>query len=155
MQMRLFSRKPPDPRSNLTMAASCAGLLFSLLVLAGGGATVHSILNFRSVAEAKPLGTNVYPAYTGSVFLTECELPSCVWAPEIAVLEAGTASEKPTDAVLNLLAAKAREVGGNAVIRVKVWRQPSGFTWHAPHGSGVAVQLCDTNATAGMNGYWR
>ena len=37
------------------------------------------------------------------------------------------------------MAAKASEVGANAVEDARCWKQPSGFSWASPHASGQAV----------------
>jgi hypothetical protein len=59
--------------------------------------------------------------------------------------------------VYTSMANRARELGTNAVIQVKTWRQPSGFSWAAPHGSGQAVRISKIKAleSLGIKGSWR
>jgi hypothetical protein len=47
-------------------------------------------------------------------------------------------------------------VGGDAVINVKRWRQPSGMSWSSPHGVGDIVKIEDPeNLKLGaMAGRW-
>lgn len=54
------------------------------------------------------------------------------------------------------MADRARELGANAVIQVKTWHQPSGFSWAAPHGSGQAVRIKDVKLleSLGIKGNW-
>jgi uncharacterized protein YbjQ (UPF0145 family) len=54
------------------------------------------------------------------------------------------------------MADRARELGANAIIQAKTWRQPSGFSWAAPHGSGQAVRIKDIKGleALGINGAW-
>lgn len=115
---------------------------------------VHSMWLLTSSAQTRPLNTAVHPAYHGPIFLTESDPPNGPSAEQIAIIDAGTVSDQPTETVLITLANEARKAGANAVFRVKIWRQGSGFTWNAPHGSGTAVNLVDTNVISGLNGYW-
>jgi hypothetical protein len=131
------------------------GLIGSLPLVSGCGGGVHSMWNTRRQAEAKPLNATTHPPYSGPVFITEIGLLAHESAERIAVLEAGTVDDQPTETVLVMLAEKAREVGANAVVDLKIWRQGSGFSWKAPQGSGLAVRIADTNAVSGLNGYWR
>jgi hypothetical protein len=110
-------------------------------------------LGRRSSAEL--VAAHPLPAHTGPVFLTESGWPANHPAACVAKLHAGTASEEPTETVLVLLAQKAREVGANAVVELKIWRQGSGLSWKAPQGSGLALRIADTNAVSAFNGYWR
>ncbi len=41
------------------------------------------------------------------------------------------------------LANHARAMGADAVIEMKLWHQPEGWSWAAPQGSGIAVKLTD------------
>jgi uncharacterized protein YbjQ (UPF0145 family) len=61
-----------------------------------------------------------------------------VWLGPIAVTKGwyGSAEE-----VLDRLAAEARALGANAVLRVVVGFGPSGFSWAAPQARGMAVHI--------------
>jgi len=45
------------------------------------------------------------------------------------------------DDIMGEMAHRGRELGADAVINIKQWRQPSGFAWAAPHGHGEAVKI--------------
>jgi len=128
------------------------GCVFLVTGCAGG---VHSFWSTRAQTEARLLTATNYPAYSGKVFLTEGGLAANQPVQAVAQLDAGTAEVLPTEAVLEMLVDKACEVGANAVIHVRIWRQVSVYTRNAPHGCGLAIRLFDTNALSGLNGYWR
>jgi uncharacterized protein YbjQ (UPF0145 family) len=44
----------------------------------------------------------------------------------------------------------ARELGADAVVEVSIWRQPAGFAWATPHGSGKAVHLIDKSQATSL-----
>jgi uncharacterized protein YbjQ (UPF0145 family) len=54
------------------------------------------------------------------------------------------------------MAKRARQLGADAVIDVDTWRQPSGFAWAAPHGSGKAVKFRNKEDIdlSGVDGDW-
>ena len=143
-------------------ARVCASLVLIVLALWLTGcrsdpdtqSRVHSMWMLTSAAQTRPLTSVQPPVVNGMVFLTESDPPSGHWAEHIAKVDAGTVNDQPTEAVLIMLADEARKAGANGVFCVKIWRQGSGFTWNAPHGSGLAVRLVDTNAVADLNGYW-
>jgi uncharacterized protein YbjQ (UPF0145 family) len=103
---------------------------------------------------AKPLTKAQYPPYAGKVFLTQSGLTKAMPGERLAQLDVGTATTRPAEETLVLLADKARQTGANAVFNVKVWQQGSGFSWQAPQASGIAVRLADTNCLAGLSGHW-
>lgn len=143
-------------RKTVRVATVCAGiLLLGSLPLVTGCAGVHSMWNLKPSSSAKFLGTTNYPPHEGLVFLTEIALPAHASAERIALVDAGTVDDSPTEKALVILADKARAIGANAVVNLKIWRQGSGLSWKAPQGSGLAVRLADTNAVSGINGYWR
>ena len=58
----------------------------------------------------------------------------------IAIIDVGKIWYSGSDDILVEMAHRAREMGADAVINVKRWHQPSGFSWAAPHGQGQAVE---------------
>lgn len=111
--------------------------------------------NISTRVTAKPLTKTQYPPFAGKVFLTQSALPKVMPAGErIAQLDVGTVTNRRAKDTLFLLANQARQVGANAVFKVSVWQQGSGFSWKAPQASGIAVRLADTNYLAGLSGHW-
>jgi hypothetical protein len=54
------------------------------------------------------------------------------------------------------MAKRARELDADAVVDAKTWHQPSGWSWAAPNGSGLAVHVKDLKAieSSGLQGNW-
>ena len=64
----------------------------------------------------------------------------------LGTLDVGTIWYGGGDKVDQQMADRARAMGADAVINVRRWRQPSGFAWAAPHGSGQAVKILNPGA---------
>src|SRR5690349_12137895 len=103
-----------------------------LLAIAQAGCSTHNLWNVTARTSAEQLAEGRHPAHTNRVFLTESELPKSVVCMPIAKIDAGTVTTENTERVLILMADKAREVGADAVIKVRVWRKLSGFSRSAP-----------------------
>ncbi len=88
------------------------------------------------------------------VFVTQQGLPSNVVVQEIARIEVGKIWYGSSKNVLTSMAERGRELGANAVIQVKTWHQRSGFSWAAPHGSGLAVRVSDPKVLESVSGIW-
>jgi hypothetical protein len=86
--------------------------------------------------------------------VTQQPLPSGVAAEELARIDVGKIWYGSSKNVEISMADRARELGANAVVQVKTWHQPSGFSWAAPHGSGVAVRV-DPKALESLSGSWQ
>ncbi|WP_163832643.1 YbjQ family protein [Spartinivicinus ruber] len=58
--------------------------------------------------------------------------------------------------VFQSFADAARDLGANAVVDVRIWYQPSGWSWAAPHGSGKAVKVIEPFSIdfSQVKGYW-
>ena len=128
------------------LAWICVGVL-------AAGCSPHNMWNVKTRVEAKPLTKAQYPPYAGKVFLTQSGLPKSMLDERIAQLYVGTVTTQPAESTLLLLADRARQKGANAVFKVKVWQQGSGFSWKAPQASGIAVRLVNTNGLAGLSGH--
>ena len=74
----------------------------------------------------------------------------------VSTIEVGKIWYGSAGNVLESIGERARELGANAVIDVKTWHQPSGFSWAAPHGSGRAVVVNDMEKfkLSGIVGSW-
>ncbi|MFO1513812.1 MAG: hypothetical protein U1F83_12990 [Verrucomicrobiota bacterium] len=95
-----------------------------------------------------------FAAHTGKVFLTDLPLPVSVKYESLGKIDGGKVTFSNTEDLLILMANRSRMVGANAVINLKTWRQPSGWSWNAIHGSGEAIRISDTNSLVGLAGYW-
>jgi len=59
------------------------------------------------------------------------------------------------DPVYQEMANKALEIGADAVVEMKTWRQPAGGSWAAPQASGMAIQVNDEKFDfTKMSGKW-
>ena len=97
-----------------------------------------------------------YPPYGGKVFVTEQALPATIKYETVGTVDVGKIWYGSDKNVLASMAERARQIGANAVINVKTWHQPSGFSWAAPHGHGEAVRLNDVSTlqSTGIAGDW-
>jgi hypothetical protein len=84
-------------------------------------------------------------------------LPASAKYEVLAELEVGKIWYGSSGNVLQSLADGARKLGADAVIEVKTWHQPSGFSWAAPHGSGKAIKILDSPSVdfASLPGEWK
>ena len=116
----------------------------------------HSPMIVKNTTDSVPLSQTKYPPHHDTVFVTEQPLPSNIAFDVVATIDVGKVWYGSSKNVLVSMADRARELGANAVIDVKTWHQPSGFSWAAPHGSGQAVHVTslDSLKSAGVAGTW-
>lgn len=92
--------------------------------------------------DSNPVPAKIYPAHSGPVLVLDGPLPATVryeFIVQLKVREGGyRSSEENQD---RALAKRARAAGADAVIDVKRWRQPAGWSWAAPHADGRAVRI--------------
>ncbi len=115
-------------------------VLTATFLLAACGA--HNPMNPVSSTDTTPRTSVRYPASNQKVFVTEQSLPPSAFEP-IANIDVGKNWYGGSGDAMTRMANRARELGADAVIQAKTWMQPSGFSWAAPHGSGLAVRLKD------------
>ena len=128
-------------------------LLLIGTVLMFSGCSTHSWWIIADTASSQtPPGR--FPAHPEKVFLTDLPLPVSLKYESLGKIEAGKVTYSTTENLLILMADRSREIGANAVINLKTWRQPSGWSWNATHGSGAAIRIADTNSLVGLTGYW-
>jgi hypothetical protein len=130
-------------------------LVCSLLAL-GGCSTAHDPFIIRDTTSASMQSPITYPAHNRKVFLTQQLLPADIHYELIEKIEVGKIWYGSTKDVSQSIADRARQIGADAVVEMKTWRQPSGFSWAAPHGSGKAVRLSEnaTNSLSNLKGQW-
>jgi hypothetical protein len=101
--------------------------------------SAHSPMIVKNTVSTTKPATQLAPHHE-KVFITEDSLPAASY-DYVAVIDVGKIWYGGSTAVLVSIAERAREVGADAVIEVKTWHQPSGFSWAAPHGSGTAIKF--------------
>ncbi|MCF8082703.1 MAG: hypothetical protein K9M96_06395 [Deltaproteobacteria bacterium] len=118
------------------------------------GCSAHSAWITKDTTDTAPITETAYPAHNNKVFVTENSIKEGQFTP-VARIDIGKVWYGSTDNVLESMAIRAREIGADAVIDVKTWRQPSGWSWAAPHGSGLAVKMKDNDLDfSGLSGKW-
>jgi hypothetical protein len=120
-------------------------VIAALLVLFISGCSAHNPFIITNTTQSSPVSKNQYPVYTGKVFITEQSLPASIEFDIISTVDVGKVWYGSSSNVYTSMADRAREVGANAIIQVRTWHQPSGFSWAAPHGSGQAIKIKDLN----------
>ena len=118
--------------------------------------SAHSPFIITNTTESSPVSQNKYPAHHDRVFITEQSLPAGLEFELISSIDVGKIWYGSSNNVLISMADRARELGANVIIQAKTWKQPSGFSWAAPHGSGQAVRVSDIKAleSLGIKGSW-
>ena len=111
------------------------------------GCAAHSPMILRNTVDVTPAaGTSAAAPHSRKVRVTEGGLPPSVRYEALGTLDVGTIWYGGGDKVDQQMADRARAMGADAVINVRRWRQPSGFAWAAPHGSGQAVKILNPGA---------
>jgi hypothetical protein len=113
-----------------------------MLLLVTTGCAVHSPMLMTSKVEATKIAKTL-PPHANKVFISAKDLPAGIAYDTIAQIEVGRVWYGDDDMVKIPMADKARELGADAVIKTVIWRQPAGWAWSAPQGSGTAVKLQD------------
>ena len=126
----------------------------ALLVLCGCSA--HSPFITQNTTSSSMKSASNYPAHSNVVFVTTAAAPPELSCEVIEKIDIGNVWYTASRTVRQSLADRAREVGADAVVEVKEWRQMSGFSWSAPHGSGKAIKIPagSTNLLTTLNGDW-
>jgi hypothetical protein len=125
-------------------------IFVTVLCLVLSACAAHSPFIMKDTTDSAVASPNKYPANHDKVFVTEQSLPAGVDYDVIGTIEVGKVWYGSSDNVVTSMADRARELGANAVIQVKTWHQPSGFSWAAPHGSGEAVRIKDTGSLTSL-----
>lgn len=118
-------------------------LLIVLPVILLSACTAHNPLDVTPVTDSTRASAAVYPANANRIRITREGLPPGTAYTVIGTIDAGSNWYGPDADAEKMMADKARAMGADAIIQAKLWHQPSGFSWAAPHGSGVAVKLSD------------
>jgi hypothetical protein len=115
------------------------------IVLGLCGCSAHSPLILTNTTDTQAVSAKKYPAHTRKVYVSESGLPATVHFEVLENIEVGKVWYGSDGNVKESMADRARQIGADAVIEVKTWHQPSGFSWAAPHGSGKAVKIVEAD----------
>lgn len=107
------------------------------------GCSAHSAFIAQDTTDTAQIGKTAYSAHENKVFVSTDSISDKTAFTTIAKIDVGKIWYGSTDNVRESMAIRAREIGANAVIKVETWRQPSGWSWAAPHGSGLAIKVND------------
>lgn len=115
------------------------------------GCSAHSPMILRNTTDSTPTVAERYPAHSNPVLVVEGPLPPDIEYEVIATIDVGRIWYTGADGILVTMAQRAREMGADAVINIKRWRQPSGFAWAAPHGQGQAVRILNKESLRNLS----
>jgi len=133
---------------NIVKQASFVFILSGILL----GCSAHSPMIIHDTTDTHKISENKYPSHQNKVFLTQQPLPAGTEYEVIADIQVGKIWYGSSGNVYESMATRARELGADAVVEIRTWTQPSGFSWAAPHGAGKAVKLKDHNVINQMKG---
>ena len=111
--------------------------------LALAGCAAHSPMIVKNTTDVQSKTTMTYEAHKEKVLFLRAPMPANVKVEQIGLIEAGKVWYGGSEDILQQMAEKARSLGADAVVEVSTWHQPSGFSWSAPHGRGMAVKVVD------------
>ena len=132
--------------------------LYLFLIIFGlSGCSAHNPFIITDTIDIKKQETSKYSEHNNSIYVTTASLPGAVEYEVLAILEVGKIWYGSSKNILQSLADGARKVGADAVVDVKTWHQPSGFSWAAPHGSGKAIKVIksDNFDLNTLSGEWK
>ena len=121
------------------------------------GCSAHNPFILKNTAELQNISKTKYPAHSRKIFVTEYNLPQTVKYEILGTIEVGKIWYGSSNNVMQSMADRAREIGADGVVEVQTWFQPSGWSWSAPHGSGIAVKIKEPEDFdwSALNGWWK
>ena len=133
-------------------------IIGALIITMGlAGCSAHNPFIIKNTTDINQVGATKYQPHSNRVFVTSTILPTTAQYEVLGTLEVGKIWYGSSDNVLQSLADGARELGADAVMDVKTWHQPSGWSWAAPHGSGKAVKITKSTSVdlSNLGGDWK
>lgn len=127
------------------------------MVILLSSCSAHNPFIVKNTTDTITISKTKYPSHNNFVYLTKSALPADAQYEVLAKLEVGKVWYGSSNDVLQSLADGARKLGADAVIEVKTWRQPSGWSWAAPHGSGKAIKVIESTSVnfGSLQGEWK
>jgi hypothetical protein len=132
---------PPGDKEGTVTTTWFVGMMAMAIGLASCSA--HSPFHVKNTTDVTVVSAQTYPAHQRQVFVTTASLPGAAKYEVLAELEVGRVWYGSRGKVVQSLANAARGLGGDAVIEIRTWHQPAGWSWAAPHGSGKIVKITD------------
>ena len=133
---------------NITMRSATRLAVLAIIAFSLFGCTAHSPFIITSTTDTAKASDKTYPAHINKVFVTQATVLPASNYEVIAKIDFGNVWYGSSKNVLVSMAERARALGADAVIEVETWHQPSGWSWAAPHGSGIAIKITNKE---GMN----
>lgn len=128
-------------------------LVISMNITVGCGP--HGMMCAKSRHDIAPAhGAQLLVPHNRKVFFTPASLDPNSYE-FVARLDVTKVSNADWEEVLDILADMARRVGADAVIQVKIWRAPVGWSHSSPQGTGNAVALKEPIDTTKLSGQYR
>jgi hypothetical protein len=128
-----------------------------MIVLGLVGCSARNPFIIKNTTDVIQFEATKYPPHSNRVFVTSASLPVTAKYEVLGSLEVGKVWYGSSDKLLQSLADGARKLGADAVVEVKTWHQPSGWSWAAPHGSGKAVKINEPASVdlSNLGGDWK
>jgi hypothetical protein len=99
-----------------------------IIVMGLTGCSAHNPFIVKNTTDVNQVGATKYPPHSNRVYVTSASLPATAKYEVLGTLEIGKVWYGSSDNVLQSLADGARELGADAVVEVKTWHQPSGWS---------------------------
>ena len=130
--------------------------ILPVLALLVSACSAHNPFIVSNKTVTAPISEAKFPPHSDKVFFTEQSLPSTVKFELISTIDVGKVWYGSSKSVYKSMAERARQLGANAVVQVRTWHQPSGYSWSAPHGSGQAIRVDDIHELKALSlqGSW-
>jgi len=122
------------------------GLLLVSSVIVLGGCAAHSPMILKNTVDVDANPNVKAVAHSNPVLFIDNKPPANVRYEVIGEINIGKVWYGGTDTLLAEMADKARALGADAVIEIGTWKQPSGFSWAAPHATGKAIKILNKNS---------
>jgi len=131
--------------------------LIFVIVVGLTGCSAHNPFIVKNTTDVNQLSATKYAPHSNRIYVTSASLPATVKYEVLAQLEVGKVWYSSSGNVLESIADGARKLGADAVVEVKTWHQPSGWSWAAPHGSGKAVKIIEPASVdfPSLGGDWK
>lgn len=130
--------------------------ILPMLALLVSACSAHNPFIVSNKTVSAPVSEAKFSPHSDKVFFTKQPLPLSVKFELISTIDVGKVWYGSSKSVYESMAERARQLGANAVVQVKTWHQPSGYSWSAPHGSGQAIHVDDIDQLDALNlqGSW-
>ncbi|MBS7777704.1 hypothetical protein [Acidovorax sp. CCYZU-2555] len=125
-------------------------------ILAGCAGARSTVYKGERVGQARSIAKSDVQT-NKPILMTKGSLPPEVKVEVVGEIRAQQSFYGDTSRVYESMAAKARQVGADAVVEVKVKYRVAAFAWGAPSISGVGIKIIDDGGVdiKKLEGEWR